>query len=438
MLRKFLLNPVAVFLAIWSAQIFLYWLDIGTFLQQDAHAYAAIARLFGLSSACFIGGYFLTAWLLDYTRLGAFARTPAGEPPGTVVRLDFIRVISFAAIAVTIGITVLNVQKYGPLPFFSSFYSIDAEFSYLDYGSAKNVIFSAMLVLVILSRLETEPILRITSIAVYFTVCILYMTRGYLITGLLQLLVIREMIQAPPILGFTLIPKRWTSRHSTLVAFLLLGGIGLIMSVLGQIRTGTDIFKMSMMIDPKYDAVPAAILWVGAYVSFPLANMVNLDLLNYNEFFWGKVTLSRLVPPFLRESVGVDDIDIHLDKVMYNYFPNPINNVMTYNGTSYLDAGYWGVAMMNVFLGVVGCLIVRHYLRSRGPRWGMIYTIYVSALLLLFFENFFVSLALAFEVLFLIVVGGLVARSKAEPKGEEQDAPATLPDANVAAPSGLS
>lgn len=435
MLRKLLLNPVAIFLTIWLTQIFLYSLDLGTFLQQDRHAYAAIGRLFGLSSLCFIGSYFGTAWLLDFARIKGVARAPIGEPPATIVRLDYVRLVSFVAIAVTCAITVFNVQKFGPLPFFSSYYAVDSDFNYLDYGSAKNIIFSAMMVLVILSRLETAPILRLISISFFFVICILYMTRGYLITGLLQLLIIREMLQAPPILGFTLIPKQWTSRHSTLLAVLMMAGIAVMMAVLGQIRTGTDIFKMSMMINPKYEDVPAGLLWVGTYISFPLANMVNLDLLNYNEFFWGKVTLSRLVPPFMREGAGVDDIDVHLDKVMYNYFPNPLNNVMTYNGTPFLDAGYWGIALMNLLLGILGCLAVRRYLRSRSPHWGMIYTIYISALLLLFFENFFVSLALAFEVLFLIAVGRLVARQRPEDREAPAEAPLVLTAAEPAGPT---
>ncbi|MBF6595772.1 MAG: oligosaccharide repeat unit polymerase [Thermaceae bacterium] len=376
-----LVSPWNLFIASWGIQLTLYLLNIAEFLPTGSSAWSAIFSLVLISA-----GAFLTASLIGYLSLRSLNELGILRDQTTTLYQKILSTSKtrtrWAALAlmVLIGvITIANWRSYGPLPAITILTGANSEYTYLNYGRLMYVVFSAAMLLGLLSLLERSKLRAALMIGFAIGTFLVYVSRGFLIQAVIQYILFWIFMRRPKLNLRTFL--------AILSAVVI---IGLVLGWIGSIRTGTSQFISAMRIRQEWQGWPSGVLWAVGYISFPLANMIALYN-SFRDYTGGVLNLTASIPPIFWGTFGLEDTTSLLDPIIRTYFPNPLNTVATYNGWIFIDFGIWGVFIFNFFLGLFGSLFYM-LARMRGSLVAiMCCSIFISCLILGVFANLFLN-----------------------------------------------
>lgn len=361
-------------------------------------AWSAIFILALISAGAFLFasliGYLLArSWLV----LGGFesrVHMRWSEGRTLILSRSRTRLATLMLIFLIVVITAFNWRYYGPLPAITLLTGGYSDYTYLTYGSLKSVVFSAAMLLLLLTLIERTRVWIVFMIGLSIITFLLYVSRGFLIQAILQYALLWIFIKRPKI-GF----------RTIFLTILVLIMVVLIMDWVGSIRTGSNNFIAAMQIRPEWQNWPSGILWLIGYVSFPLANMVAL-LHSFGEHTDGVLVITSSIPALFWKWLGLKDITGLISPIIETYFPNPLNTVATYNGIIFIDFGMWGVFIFNFILGLVGSLL---YTFSRIKESLLMYifsAIFISCLVLGVFDNLWVNATILTQFALALLLGG--------------------------------
>lgn len=344
-----LVLPLVLFHAAWWVTLGCYSIGLADFMSGQL---GILASIYVVSSIGFGAGF---AWGLALRRrLGS--RT-ALEPDGGRFK---IRVVVLCLAIGAAAIVIANAWMHGPPPIFRS-WGFETEV-YTEYGRWKGVLFPVAMLLVLAAAFEVDTRASMCAAGLGAVVLLLYVARGPLSLAVIEYG-----------LGRMLFSTGRRARYvETLIALLIAAGL---FGWLGETRSGRGYFASAMQIRNEYQGWPSGLLWLLGYVSFPAENLVAL-VSEWREYEYGRRMMLGLLPAFLG---SVD----RADERYLGVLPNPLNNVPTYLGWSWMDFGWLGVIFLNVIWGAVGGLLVERPL-GRG---GLVSLVYYGAVMTLFFND---------------------------------------------------
>ena len=163
---------------------------------------------------------------------------------------------------------------------------------------------------------------------------------------------------------------------------------------LGDIRTGAEVFRSLAQV--RYDwleNLPSGILWVGIYISTPIANLQNtLEYVQPDDVYIH--TFERLMPSiFQRENeVALLSNMTHDTGLIASNF-----TVSSYMHPPLLDQGEWFVYLVTFAVGIIGGLIYYTALKKRIYIYIAFNCIFSMMCLLSIFDNMFFYLPVVFQ-----------------------------------------
>ena len=175
-----------------------------------------------------------------------------------------------------------------------------------------------------------------------------------------------------------------------LVCLVVLNGI------IGHYRTGNDELKDLFQLRFEYSDMPGTIVWVYAYVTTPINNLINTIFSvdpSYNPIFPN--TISYLLPTILR-----DDIFANVQLLSVRLYANAFT-VSTAVVDPYLDFGYGGIAGFCAVFGFVSQLA--WFYRTPMPR--LMYCVLAQSVILSVFTNFLFYLPSIFQLFWIFLIG---------------------------------
>ncbi len=193
------------------------------------------------------------------------------------------------------------------------------------------------------------------------------------------------------------------ARISLLLALLIsLNGI------IGQYRTGHEELKELFQVQYEYSEIPGSIMWMYAYVTTPLNNLINTIYSadpSWNPLFFN--TISTLFPSVVRGELFAD-VTLLSAQLYSNAF-----TVSTAFVDPYLDYGPLGMAVYGVLFGFVAQLAWFY----PTPRSRLMYCVLAQSVILSIFTNFLFYLPSIFQLFWLHLIGskyqpGAVASEK--------------------------
>jgi len=268
-------------------------------------------------------------------------------------------------------LTLYNVIASGPLPIFS-FLGIEA-ISYAEYGRFKQIIFPLLMVVFINSFLETSIVRRLFYSSFSFLVMLSYVARGSIMLMLFQALIVFSIRN---------------SKSKTKLYFIALVGLigaALLADFIGTNRTGDAIFFAYMQVKTTFQDWPTVYLWIISYVSTPLSNLCWLvDLAHFDHVSWS--FSYQLLPAFWTpESPHLSFIEN--SKV--------IDGVHTYLSNYFLDFSYFGIFLINCFMGMLS----GYYSSGRRISKNLLTSsIFLSCVAFMFFYDYFANLEIVLEI----------------------------------------
>ncbi|HED37856.1 MAG TPA: oligosaccharide repeat unit polymerase [Ignavibacteria bacterium] len=367
MLRKFdiiITHPLLIFIVVWLMSVFLYSLRIAWFMPDDVYL---LYKLFFVSTVYFAIGFYPFQ----------FIKKKSDIEPSRIIMPDRLKLLTLTFSGVIVAILLFNLKYYGYPPLFSLFHL--AAFNYMEYGNFKGLLCPMLSILFLISVFEKKRYLNVTMKGFPILIFILYMTRGFLISTLIQYFFL------------LLILKKINFKKTLLIS--IAGFILIIstMSIIGGIRTGNEHFKEIMEIKNEYRHLNSGILWTIGYISFPFANLISI-IKNSNELFMGSIIFNNSIPAFLQHNSYLN---------YYNsLLPNKANTVSTYLGLPYLDFGIIGLICMNYLLGLIGGMFYASHIKRV---YHIPFAIYLSVLTLLFFYDFLFYFPFLVETLLAVV-----------------------------------
>lgn len=388
--RRWFFDPVFLLGLVWFVQVSLYSFRLANFLPWGGEAFLAVAKLFALSMGGVLLGRLFFLFLKEIGRRSKphgissrFRDIQMGE-----VEIKKVRSFVFLMVAVILVVTVYNLLKHGPLPLVSLVFGLQVDSNYMDYGQMKYFVYGPALIVFVLVRFEENVHLRRVFFSFAFIVLLFYVSRGFLIIGLASWGLMKIYAQAQG-MGF----KR-------IVIFLVgfMFSVSLLMSLVGAVRTGSDAFKVAMGISGEYWSWPVGLLWVISYISFPLANIITLELDQSGGAFGGMVSLYSSVPPFLWGVLDVRGVGEDLAGFIATVYPNPLNTVATYLGVPFLDFGYFGIISFNLVYGFVISFAQWKYFVSKNVAYAVLYVILLQIVFFSFFDNIFINISIIIEI----------------------------------------
>lgn len=360
----FYCRPLSLFVAVWALMLGAFEFHISYTTYPDV---SVALVLFTVSFVSLLAGY-ATVW----TGLQAIGFQPRGAAH---YRIDLARLRRFylAAVVVSLAIMLMNLKLFGLPPIFGLLGADTLD--YQEYGSLRQVLFTAVLTLFVSAPLETSAWRR-WSLYLFAPMCLLiYGSRGYLLIMLFQALVVFSLRTS---LSKT---KIYLVALSTLVLAVFASNL------IGNNRSslGADAMLGALQIKHAYYDWPAAYLWVISYVSTPISNMCWIvRVYHYHGPSWS--FLSSALPGFW-SSKPLEWGDLGSDMI--------IDGVHTYLAKYYLDFWGFGIAGVNYMWGLISAFI------SAGDRLTRNYLI--SAVLLgcigfMFFADFLSILIILMEL----------------------------------------
>ncbi|WP_456460217.1 O-antigen polymerase [Desulfurobacterium sp.] len=385
-----ILNPFVLFVLVWLLMLITYFLQISCFMVPK---YTLLFLVFFISVLCFLFGYLFCRIIFEISDFN-ICRNLIKSQSGKVrvnrlivssIKLRLVYIILFIIIFL---IVFLNFIMFGNPPILG-FFGKRVAFNYSTYGRFKGILFPTLSVLFLISIFDRNKLLSTCIKLFVMLIFVIYVTRGFIISTLIQYIFLRILLDRK-------IKIRTTFKY----AFLLLIAILFIMSMIGNYRTGNEIFKEVMEIKKEFYDWPAALLWVIGYISFPLVNL-EAFICKSDHFFYGKITLQNLLPAF------INILPTNFYSFYRNLLPNQFNTVSTYLGNVYLDFGFWGIIFINICLGMTAYIFYRKAYEN-----VVLTSVFYSALLLIFFSNYFFYFPFFFESVLAVLIYRIVIKKR--------------------------
>ncbi|WP_035349665.1 O-antigen polymerase [Edaphobacter aggregans] len=361
----FYCNPFQLFFAVWALMLACFQVRV----SYTSYPYFSTAFYLFASSACsFLAGYATVR--LAYFSIGHY---PVG-PNSYRIDISKLRRFHLGAIIVTLAIMLMNLKLFGLPPLFG-FLGADT-LNYQEYGSLRQVLFPAILVLFVSAPLEVS-IPRRWALYLYAPACFLiYGSRGYLLIMLFQALVVFS-------LKTTLSQKK-----IYLVAAATLGAAVLLANLIGNTRNslGSEALLLGMRIKHSYYDWPAAYLWVLSYISTPLSNLcwiVHVYPYDHPSFNF----LYSALPGFWAPK-SLEISDLGSEQI--------VDGVHTYISKYFIDFWVFGIFGINYVWGLIagfisaGNRLTRNYLTS---------AVLLGCMGFMFFSDFLTILIILLELL---------------------------------------
>jgi len=369
---NWVVNPFLVFLLIWVTGLSVYSVGIADFLHPDQ---TVLWFVFWVSLVFFAFGFFGISLVIRLFQ----GKCDRGRV-GVLVDQQRLEQTMFVLWLLSAFIVLYNIAIQGLPPMFA-FFGVDTEI-YKGYGRWKGLLFPILMAIFLFTlfsdRRWLKVLLRCWSLAWLF----LYISRGNVIVMCVQFLLT------------LFIMKRLRLRSVLIYGGAFLGLLMVMMAVVGEYRTGTDIFIKGMGIKKEYQDLYPGLLWVASYISLPLSNLVFI-MEDFNEVLMGEFVFHRMLPAFSSEADILHDV---LSSV-----PGVKDNTITYLGIVFMDFSWVGIVWINILLGVVGGMF---YWTRFGLYFAPMFAVYLSQLVLLEFSYFYFTFGFMVEnvILFLGVI----------------------------------
>jgi oligosaccharide repeat unit polymerase len=240
-----------------------------------------------------------------------------------------------------------------------SFFGYDT-YVYLEYGKFKGVLFG-LLIFLFASSLYANRKLSIFMKLFSIVFLLLYVSRGNIIFSIL-------------IYFFLLIyENKITNKRLFFLSLFLMIFILMLFQILGEFRTGTEVFYNSLEIKEQYRIENSGLIWLISYVSMPYVNF--LQITDHDMLFYGENIVSRSLPAFL---------SFNSEAVLFykSIIPNEYNTVSGYLAQIYLDFGFVGIIVYNFILGIL--LSYMYYISNNF----LMKSIFMTIISLLFFVDY--------------------------------------------------
>jgi hypothetical protein len=294
-------------------------------------------------------------------------------------RIDLAKVRRFQWILLaTASVVILyNLVVYGLPPIFG-FFGFDV-LDYQKYGGLKQILFVAFMAIFVTAPLETSRIRRYFFYAFALSCALAYVTRGYLLIMIFQLLVVYSLR--------TNVSKKkiYIVALSTFCSAIIISGI------LGNNRNslGSDVLLRFMQIRREYYDWNPALLWMISYVSTPISNMCWIVQVYRYDHPTGSF-LYYLLPGFLNPAPTIQP-DLGSGSI--------VDGVHTYLAEYYFNFLWFGVLGINYIWGLIS-----GYMNAgnRLPRNYLVSAVLLGCMAFMFFFDFLTILIIVLE---LVVLG---------------------------------
>ena len=351
------LNPLLVFLFPWFVVTLFSSMEISEFARPlNEKTYGV---LWGVELAAVVSYYL------------AMRSKPTWQPMRSSSAVDYSRywiLFSFYVL-----LTFFNVAAAGYVPLIQGIRTGDT--GYLDFGIHSiygfyNAFSSSLGVLSFYLYLRTR---RGPYLAVYiliYAVFILFVTRGFIISMLLQSLVIYCLVQG-------------RIRLRKVAAY---AAVGLALFALsGNLRSGsiTEIAGVKQ----EFEGLPDAVIWTYAYSYF---NVLNLDNVISNPRLpaYDGSSIFSLAPSFMRPESSHIDEEIELEQF----------NAYSYVAPIYADMGFWGSVVFTCAVTWWGARSYQRAVQEKTFYSIAKYSVLLFCALFSFFVNFWLYLPLVFQI----------------------------------------
>lgn len=385
-----MMKPLTVFIGVWFFQLVCYGVGISYDITPLSHLSVRQYAVFPSSLLLFALG------LITHKLLLIKYRKESSTNKNSNLRNITAHWIIYALIfAVVSLITALNVIKYGVPPLLLLIFRLKSSYNYIDYGSLKNIIFALCMIMPLLAMTTHNTILRIVTVLTSFAFLTLYVARGPMIQGATQIAFF-----------YILTSKQKIGIKKVITIILTTLFIIIIMGFLGSLRTGTAQMYSALHIKPQFYTLPPGLVWAVAYLSMPLTNLLSL-VDNYTNFTWGLASLHTIIPGFIQPYLFQNQDFRFWGTIVSQYFKNPNNNVATYLGAIYVDFGWPGIIFYNFLLGFMSQYFYNKYSNQHlsANKATIIYSIWLSALVLIGFFNIFTLPSFILEITIAIFFG---------------------------------
>ena len=176
--------------------------------------------------------------------------------------------------------------------------------------------------------------------------------------------------------------------------------LGLIVgfSVIGNFRSGSNTMNYVFKAKKKYEKMPTIIKWTYSYMTFSLSNFNNLVSKTDGFENYGVSSIKEFMPTVILNKFKIKE------NVYYDYLISPNYTVSTYLPSVYLDFGMLGVAIFNIFLGVLGGILYRRMKDNKNDRNLLLYSVFIHNILFLFFSNMFLNISVSFQFILILIL----------------------------------
>jgi oligosaccharide repeat unit polymerase len=362
------LNPLLVFLLPWFVVTMFASMEISRYARPlNAKTYTV---LWAMELAA-VASYFLAV----YTKT-----TGQGARRSAVVKQQRYWML----LAFYLVLTILNVAAAGYVPLIRGILTGDS--GYLDFGIHSiygfyNAFSSSLAVLSFYLYLRTRRKSYLIVYILIYAVFLLFVTRGFIISVLVQSLVVYSFVQ-----------------HRIKMRTVAIGGavVLALFSVAGNLRSGS--IKEIAGIEEQFENVPDPLIWTYAYSYF---NVLNLDNVISNPRLpaYDASSILSLLPSFIRPESSHIDEEIELSQF----------NAYSYLAPVYADMGIWGSVVFTFAVTWWGARSYQKAIRHRSFYSVAKYSVLFFCALFSFFVNFWFSLPLIFEIPILAGMSDFVA-----------------------------
>lgn len=373
----FYCNPLHLFFVEWVLMLVTFSLRISFASFPD---FSVALRLCLIAILSFLVGHTTLRW--SYV---ARNYHPAGVSEYYEIRLNRLRTFHLFGIFLILGIIVLNWQRSGLPPLFGA---LGADtLSYQEYGSLRQPMFAAILIIFITAPMETSSWRR-WALYLFSPSCfLLYGSRGYLLIMLFQALAVFSLR---------------TSQSRLRIYGIALATLTIAVfasNLIGNSRNslGVDALLGFLQIKQKYYNWPPAYLWVISYVATPFSNMCWIVHVPYHQhpitFFYS------LIPGELAVKSTEMTADLGSEKIL--------DGVHTYMAKYFLDFWYFGIIGINYVWGLIaGAMCVG----NRLTRNFLLSSVLLACMGFMFFSDFLTILIIVMEMIAAVFIQRLVTR----------------------------
>jgi len=346
-LKALLSNPLFVFVAVWFIIMATFSIRIATFFPDfniRQYIYPTLS---------------IISFSMGYLSLFLFKTKSIKKSYVNYFSKKRFNIFIFVLISISLMIISLNIFLYGLPPVFS-FFGFDTVV-YLEYGRFKGVLFAIAIFLFAISLFATKKLsffIKFFSI----TVLLLYVSRGNIVFSILLYL-------------FLLIfENKISNKRLSIYLIVVLVFILLMFQIIGELRTGTEVFYNVLDIKDEFRINNSGLIWLISYISMPFVNF--LEITTYDNLYYGQNIISRSLPAFMQ--FNYDSIEFYK-----SILPNQYNTVAGYLAPIYLDFGLMGVMFFNSFIGFTTAYIIKF------SNNNLVKAILMTAISLLFFVDYF-------------------------------------------------